>query len=278
MNTIFHRHTLILALACPLMFNLQACKSKTSTPPPPTPKKESSVPDLQAKAEEVINNDPRVEIMKVVDGELHIRNVYSGRSVNLPFQSIIDGHYEVVREDEEMAKRYLANQKKKQNWLESTPGRGRCPDWIPSYKDMSIMPTKLHRPLQDGSIWGQISANHKDTEDSIRDFYIESFKQSGLQLTRQHSVNGKLSMIFENSVDPEDTEEETRRVNLSLSKTMDKTDIYIQYQYGFEAVPDTKKPKQKETGEKETGEKETGEKEAGEKKQGNDQTEPTPHG
>lgn len=248
----------LISIALPAVISVifgilsSACKpSETHSNSEETESSDSEISRLQQQAQEVIENDPHVEIVKVVGEQLHIQNKYTKRSLTLPFQMVIDGHYEIVREDEKLAASILKNQGIKAKRGQFSPisvqpkegksttpsmkseGWGKTPSWIPRYPDIKLHPTKIHTPREDGSVWGNISGTHTDPLDKARENLISEFKKSGLKLTRNLAETDRVFMIFENNDAVNDDSQERRKVTCTISKREEETRISIQYHYGM---------------------------------------------
>lgn len=234
------RSILFSAMSLTFGFFINACKPKD----PPATSEEKEAPHtqislLQQQAQEVIENDPNVELVEVIGEKLHIQNKYTKRALTLPFQMIIDGHYQMIQEDKKLAESILRNQEANQKKAQPHPlsmqseGWGKTPTWIPRYPDIKLSPSKIHAPREDGSVWGQISGTHTESIEEIKGKIISEFEKSGLKLTRNFAEKDSVSMIFENSHTVEDESQERRKVNCTISKLGDKTQIAIQYSYGM---------------------------------------------
>lgn len=234
-------HALALAAILAACFAPVSCKPK-ETPTPSAENKPSGpkIPQAQRLAEEVIANDPNVELVEVVGDKMRIRNKYTKRSLTLPFQMIIDDQYPMIQEDEATAKRILAireaNAKKKAptHLTMQTGGWGNTPEWIPRYPGLDLAPTRIHTPREDGSVWGNITGTHSDSVEKMTETLASEFEKSGLALTRRMAEKNAVYMIFETLPDDQDEAVEKRKVSCTLSRHGEKTRLSIQYTYGTE--------------------------------------------
>lgn len=232
--------TLILVTGAVLGILTSACKKDESASA--TTEKETSSPQIslaQQQAENVIKNDPNVELVSVQGQKLHIQNKYTKRSMTLPFQMIIDGHYQMIQEDKTMAERILKIREGNRKNAPPThlsmqlEGWGKTPAWIPRYPNLKLSPTKMHTPREDGSIWGQVSGTHQDSIETIRSNMVSKFEESGLKLTRKMAEKNRVYMIFDNSHTITDESQEQRKVSCTISKRGETTRLAIQYSYGM---------------------------------------------
>lgn len=234
--------SLCLALAMSLAFCVftMACKQ----PPAPaettsTEAEESDASLAQRQAEKVIENDPNVELVEVQGDMLLIQNKHTKRTLTLPFQMIIDGHYPMIQEDKAMAERILAIQKANNKGAAKSPASTKAaawkktPNWIPRYPGLEIEPSQMHIPQEDGTIWGYLRGTHSDTLEKVRANLISAFKKTDLKLTRKMVEKNSSVMIFDNSHLIENETQEKRRVTCSITRRGELTHLAIQYSYGM---------------------------------------------
>ncbi|MBT8043359.1 MAG: hypothetical protein KJO79_00285, partial [Verrucomicrobiae bacterium] len=106
---------------------------------------------------------------------------------------------------------------------------GKTPNWIPRYPGAAIPYGSMHAPLKDGSIWGNITITHSDSEDLIVEFLKREFLEQGFKLTANVKRKGSSYVVFKRLKEGE----EKRHVTCTLSESGGKTRVSIQYSYGM---------------------------------------------
>lgn len=232
------KRTAALACAIPLSLSLTMCKpskEEKNTTETSKPSQPISSPQ-QLAAEKVIQDDPDVQLVEVIGDKIIFSNVHSGLGVELPFQDIIDGKYDMVKGGVAEASKVLSPLRSGRlghpDFYAIDPW-GKSPPWIPRYPDLQMDVGAIHGPKQDGSIWGQISGSHKDSFKQIRDFIVLGFQEAHMPLSMEKSESHKTTLFFETTVNEDDKDQENRKVKCIITRMEPRTHINIQYTYGM---------------------------------------------
>ncbi|WP_435895918.1 hypothetical protein [Oceaniferula spumae] len=231
------RSALKLSAAVALGLTLTMCEKSKDTSTETSAPEEKQVDPKLLEAQKVIEDDPNVKFIRVVDDKIEFRNIYTDIGMILPYQDIIDGKYDAIKGGKAAASKVLIPKEKESIATgdgDDYKGWGKTPDWIPRYPDLVISPGKIHGTRKDGSVWGQISGSHRDSIEKMREQLIAGFQKSDMVLASELPGDASLSLIFENP--PSDNDDEStvkRRVGCSLRHSNGTTFLDMQYTYGY---------------------------------------------